>query len=547
MQVKNHTLTMHREMPRSVGLRVGVGVWYTAGMARVNVKEKWRGTPHSPGVYLMKGEGGRVIYVGKAKDLHRRLANYFSPSRATLENSKTRALIAAIEDFDYYEVRNEQESLLLEQKLIKEYRPHYNVQLRDDKRYLLLRASRQEALPRFSLVRLRKEDGARYIGPFVHSGALKDTVEWLNHRFRLRSCTARCPGEEEYRHCHDDIIRHCSAPCIGRISAEAYREQFDTALGLLEGRGVREHLDELTNEMNEAAEALEFEQAARLRDVRENILKTLEPARRFTRRAPDLPGTVNPEADLQELAEALHMPPPEVMECFDISNLSSNHIVASMVRFTHGRPDNRAYRRYRIKSVEEQNDFASMLEVVRRRYSRIVGESSALYTKPEGVSTYAWLKQLSAEGKAPITVPDLVVVDGGKGQLSTAMRVLREIGMGDMPVVGLAKRDEEIYFPEQAEPLVLSRESGALRLLQRLRDEAHRFAHNYNELLVRKRVRESKLDAYPGMSPKRKELLLARYHTIARIRAAGAEELATLPGISRVWAQRFSAWLAQQG
>lgn len=514
-------------------------------MARVNLKEKWRGTPHRPGVYLMKGEGGRVIYVGKAKDLHRRLANYFSPSRATLENSKTRALIAAIEDFDYYEVRNEQESLLLEQKLIKEYRPHYNVQLRDDKRYLLLRAGRGEPLPRFTLVRLRKDDGARYIGPFVHSTALKETIEWLNHRFRLRSCSARCPGEEEYRHCHDDIIRHCSAPCIGRISAEDYRAQFEAALGLLEGRGLREHLDALTREMNEAAEALEFERAARLRDIRENILKTLEPARRFTRSSADLPGTVNPEADLAELAQMLRLPPPQVMECFDISNLSDNHIVASMVRFTHGRPDNKAYRRYRIRSVDTQNDFASMLEVVRRRYSRIVGESRALFDKPEGQSTYEWLKQLSAEGKAPITVPDLVVVDGGKGQLSTAVRVLQEIGLGDMPVVGLAKRDEEIYFPNQAEPLVLSRDSGALRLLQRLRDEAHRFANNYNELLMRKRVRESRLDAYPSMTPKRKELLLRRFRSIAGIRAAGVEALAALPGISRAWAQNFCAWLEQ--
>ena len=512
-------------------------------MAREHLKEKWRITPHKPGVYLMKGEGGRVIYVGKAKDLHKRLANYFSPSRATLENSKTRALITAIEDFDYYEVRNEQESLLLEQKLIKEYRPHYNVQLRDDKRYLLLRADRQAPLPRFTLVRLKKDDGARYIGPFVHSAALKETIEWLNHRFRLRSCSWRRPGPEEYKHCHADIIRHCSAPCIERISAEAYREQFDAALGLLEGRGLREHLDDLTKEMNQAAEALEFERAAKLRDVRENIVKTLEPARRFSRKSPDLPGTVNPEADLQELAKALGMAPPEVMECFDISNLSSNHIVASMVRFTHGRPDNRAYRRYRIKSIDTQNDFASMLEVVRRRYSRIIGESSVLYAKPENMTTYAWLKQLSAEGKAPITVPDLVVVDGGKGQLSTATSVLQEIGLGDMPVIGLAKRDEEVFFPGQAEPLVLQRDSGALKLLQRLRDEAHRFAHNYNELLVRKRVRESRLDAYPGMTPKRKELLLARFHSIAAIRAAEADTIAALPGISRAWAQKFCAWM----
>lgn len=515
-------------------------------MARVNLKEKWRTTPHCPGVYLMKGDGGGIIYVGKAKDLHRRLANYFSPSRATLENGKTRALIAAICDFDYYEVRNDQEALILEQKLIKEYRPHYNVQLRDDKRYLLLRASRQDELPRFSLVRLRKADGARYIGPFVHAAALKETVEWLNHRFRLRTCSCRNPGEEEYRHCHDDVIRHCSAPCIGRISPEEYRAHFDTALALLEGHGRKEHLTALEQEMMAAAEALDFERAAHLRDVRENILKTLEPARRFSHRAPDLPGTVNPDADLAELAEALGMDsPPAIMECFDISNLSDNHIVASMVRFSNGRPDNAAYRRYRIRGVDGQNDFASMLEVVRRRYSRIVNESSALYDKPANIGTYAWLRQLSAEGKAPITVPHLVVVDGGKGQLSVAMEVLREVGLGDMPVVGLAKRDEEIYFPDRSEPLVLSHDSGALRLLQRLRDEAHRFANNYNELLVRKRVRESKLDAYPGMTPKRKELLLKTFRTIPGIRSRSPEELAALPGISRAWAEKFLIWLQE--
>jgi len=514
--------------------------------ARVHLKEKWRTTPHRPGVYLMKGEGGGVIYVGKAKDLHRRLANYFSPSRATLENSKTRALIAAIVDFDYYEVRNEQESLILEQKLIKEYRPHYNVQLRDDKRYLLLRASRQDELPRFSMVRLRKDDGARYLGPFVHSTALRETVEWLNRRFRLRTCTCRHPGEEQYRHCHDDEIRSCSAPCIGRISPEAYREQFDMALGLLEGRGRKEHLDALTAEMTAAAEALDFEKAACLRDVSEDIIKTRKHTRRFARGMADLPGTVDPDKDLAELAAALGMAePPAVMECFDISNLSDNHIVASMVRFSKGRPDNAAYRRYRIRGVDGQNDFASMLEVVRRRYSRIVNESSHLFDKPQELDTYSWLRQLSEQGKAPITVPHLAAVAGGKGQLSVACEVLKEIGLEKMPVVGLAKRDEEIFLPAESEPIVLSHDSGALRLLQRLRDEAHRFANNYNELLVRRRVRESRLDAYPGMTPRRKELLLKRFHSVARLKECSPEDIAGIPGISRPWAERFCSWLAE--
>ena len=284
-----------------------------------------------------------------------------------------------------------------------------------------------------------------------------------------------------------------------------------------------------------------------MRDVRKNILKTLEPARRFTRGTPDLPGTVNPGKDLAELGAALGMSAtPAVMECFDISNLSDNHIVASMVRFTQGKPDNKAYRRYRIRGVDGQNDFASMQEVVRRRCSRIVNESSELFDKPSELGLYAWLKQLSAESKAPITVPDLVVVvDGGKGQLATAVQVLDEVGLGDMPVIGLAKRDEEVFFPRESAPLVLGKDSGTLKLLQRLRDEAHRFANNYNELLVRKRVRESKLDAFPGMTPKRKELLLARFRTVPNLRARSTAEIAELPGISKAWAERFVAWLSE--
>ena len=309
---------------------------------------------------------------------------------------------------------------------------------------------------------------------------------------------------------------------------------------------MREHLRELTEQMQTAAEELDFELAAKLRDIRENIEKTLEPARRFARIGNgDLPGTVDPAADLDELARALRMRKPQIMECFDISNLSGNFIVASMVRFSDGKPDHSAYRRYRIRTVESQNDFASMLEVVKRRYSRIIGENCSLFEKEPGMNTYAWLLELRQRGQAPITVPDLVVVDGGKGQLSIAVHALQEIGLGEMPVIGLAKRDEEVWFPDREEPLVLPRDSGALRLLQRLRDEAHRFAHNYNELLMRKRVRESRLDACPGMTARRKQLLLARFHSIDKLRRLTPEQLAEVPGISRPWALQFCTWLAQ--
>ncbi len=512
--------------------------------AQPGLKEQWRQTPHKPGVYLMKDRRGNTIYVGKAKDLHRRLGNYFSPGSATRANHKTRALINAIASFDYFETRNDHEAFLLESKLIKQYRPHYNIQLKDDKRYPLLKIPKGEELPRFQLSRVKKEDGARYFGPFVHSQALTATLEWINRHFRLRTCKVRHPGEHDFKHCHADLIRNCSAPCIGKISAEDYQAAFQQAVRLLEGVGKKSALDSLTAEMMQAADELDFERAAYLRDIRDNLIKTLEPARRFQKAGLNLPGTVRPEEDMKELGEALGLDaPPAIMECFDISNVSSNHIVASMVRFTNGKPDNKAYRRYRIKTVEGQNDFASMSEVIRRRYSRILSESDAIASRPADMTLYQWLKVLSAEGKAPIKVPDLVVVDGGKGQLSSALADLEAIGLGDMPLVGLAKQREEIFFPHQPEPLCLPHSTGALKLMQRIRDEAHRFANGYNELLYRKRMKESALDDAPGMSAAKKRLLLEKFKSVAAIKKAAPADIAAIRGISETWAQSLLNYL----
>ena len=492
----------------------------------------------------MKDARGNTIYVVKAKDLHRRLGNYFSPTGATLSNHKTRALINAIASFDYFETRNDQEAFLLESKLIKQYRPHYNIQMKDDKRYPLLKIPKGEKLPRFQLARVRKDDGARYFGPFVHSQALYATQEWLNRHFPQRTCKTKTPRIHDYRPCHADVIRNCSAPCVGRISINDYNRNFDQAVRLLEGTGKKSALDELTREMMEAADELDFERAAYLRDIRDNLVKVLEPARRFRKGTPDLPGTVHPEEDMKELGVALGLEsPPLIMECFDISNVSSNHIVASLVRITTGRTDNKAYRRYRIRTVDGQNAFASMSEVIRRRYSRILAESDAVASRQADMTLYQWLKKLSAEGKAPIKVPDLVVVDGGKGQLSSALADLEAIGLGDMPIVGLAKQREEIFFPHQSQPLCLPHSTGALKLMQRIRDEAHRFANGYNELLYRKRMRESALDDAPGMSASKKRLLLEKFKSVTAIKKADPASIAAIRGISETWARTLLNYL----
>jgi excinuclease ABC subunit C len=452
---------------------------------------------------------------------------------------KTRALIDSIHDFEFHTVRNEEESLLLEGKLIKDYRPRYNVAFRDDKRFLLAKIRLSDPWPRLSTTRMKKEDGSRYFGPFPHSAALNHTLEWLNRSFGLRICRPMQPGEEEYRHCNADIIRNCSAPCTGRITREAYLERVAEACRILEGKGKRELFDGLRKDMQTAAEALEFEKAATLRDVLQNLEKTLTPTRQFSR-GRGVPGTVKPLEDLAELGEQLHLAgPPHVMECFDISNVSSNHIVASMVRFTDGLPDNQNYRRYRIRTVDGQDDFASMAEVIRRRYSRILLENSAANPDLDlsQESPVEAQRRLAREGRAKIVLPDLVIVDGGKGQLGMAVRELQALGLHELPVIGLAKQHEEIFIPGRSESIRIPHDRGALKLLQRIRDEAHRFANGYNALLYRRRMHESLLDECPGISPNRKQRLLKKFGSLARIKAATADEIATLPGMSKKSAQ----------
>lgn len=507
-------------------------------------KEKLKSVPHKPGVYLHMDKMGGIIYVGKAKDLRKRLSNYFSPSRRAQADRKTRALIETIADFDYQLVKNEQEAFILESKLIKQYRPRYNIMLRDDKRYQMMKVNLKDECPSFVMTRIKKSDGAKYFGPFVHNNALYDTMDYLNRRFGLRSCNVLTPGEKDYKHCNADMIRNCSAPCIGNISLKDYKAKVVEVAELLEGKGRREYLKEVEEEMQAAAQALDFEKAAKLRDVKENMEKTLTPTRQF-KSGVGMPSTVQPEDDLSELGDFLGLGcPPKTMECFDISNVSSNHIVASMVRFTNGRPDNQKYRRYRIKTVEVQDDFASMAEVVRRRYSHILREGAkkarAEQIEDSQESPAALMERVRAN------MPDLIIVDGGKGQLSSAVKELQQLGLYNHPIIGLAKKREEVFFPGESDPLLIPHEKGALKLLQRIRDEAHRFANNYNELLLRKRITESILDDCPSVSPKKKELLLKKFGSVARLKKATPEQVAEIRGISISGAEVILEWLSKR-
>ena len=480
--------------------------------------------PHKPGVYVMRDRLNHVIYVGKAKDLRKRVGSYFMPSRKLSADLKTRALIESAWNLEYHIVRSDAEAVLFEGRLIKEFRPKYNISFRDDKRFLMVRVNLKEAVPRFSLTRFRKEDGARYFGPFADGKAVRSTLEAMIKKFGLRSCRPLEPGESDFKHCLDHIIKNCSAPCVGRISREGYLERVQEACEFLDGQS-REMIEQIERDMKSAAEKMDFEKAAQLRNLLNDLKSTTRQMVRFTRKS--LPTTVNPQADMAALQTALSLPElPQVMECFDISNISSTHIVASMVRFRNGVPDRANYRTYRIKGISHQDDFASMAEVVRRRYGRV-------------------LREQTESGPPVILLPNLIIVDGGKGQLSSACEELQRLGLSNIPIIGLAKEFEEIHRPGRPLPVKLPEDSGALRLLQRIRDEAHRTANGYHSLLLKKRVRESVLDSIPGISSAKKRLLLESFGSVERIKNLPASEIAMLQGISSALAEKISAALQQ--
>jgi excinuclease ABC subunit C len=516
-----------------------------------DLQKKVQEVPHKPGVYLMRDRFNRVIYVGKARDLRKRVSSYFLPSKIAQADLKTRAMLEATWDFETHTVRSEPESLLLEGKLIKEYRPRYNISFRDDKRFLLVKVDMTEEWPRFRLARLKKDDGARYFGPYAHAGALRQTLNLMRKKFGVLTFGRGAPTPRELKSATYQVPTRLS-----EITAEQYRERVAEAGEFLEGHS-REMIVTLEQQMRKSAEEMDFEKAAELRNMIEDVRRTTKPTRRFTRHS--LPSAIDPMADVQELAEALQLPrPPRVMECFDISNISTTHVVASMVCFRDGIPDKNFYRRYRVRTVQGQDDFASMAEVVRRRYSRILLEARELNADAAEFSqeqTVEGLQRLqkqtpNAESSAEesttipyVRLPDLIIVDGGKGQLSAACRELQRLGLHELPIIGLAKEREEIYRPERALPLQLPMDSGALRLLQRIRDEAHRFANAYHQLLLKKRVEESILDDCPGVSQNRKNLLLRKFGSVNRLRRATVEEIAATEGIGHKLAEDVHRFL----
>ena len=480
----------------------------------INLKEKVRRLPDKPGVYLMKDRLGRILYVGKAKALKKRVSSYFTPSRAQTLHPKIRALIGLIHDFDTIEVKSEPEALLLEGKLIKQWKPRYNTDFIDDKRFLLVRVDLSETLPRFRLTRLRKEDHSRYFGPFAHSGLLRKTLAQMRRQFGVLLGDATPQKLPDGRWQLYDDVREELYGSENLVTPETYRPRVDAACTFLEGKS-REWLATLRTEMQTAAEKQNFEHAAELRDIVFALEKTLEKTRKFER---DQPVVTTDEAALTALGQALGLhPAPRTMECFDISHISGTYCVASMVHFAEGRPDKNNYRRFQIQSFIGNDDFRAMEEVVGRRYRR-----------------------LSEEGKP---LPDLVVIDGGRGQIAAALKAFLALDLTPPALIGLAKKHETIIFPDARAPLNLPLNSPALHLLQRLRDEAHRFANTYNADLRSQKIRESVLDDFPGLGPVRRAALLERFGDIDKLRRARPEQLAEVEGFGGKLASELHAFL----
>jgi excinuclease ABC subunit C len=431
------------------------------------VSEKVKQFPATPGVYLMKDEQGRVIYVGKAKHLRNRASHYFT--KAAAEEARTADLVKLIADIDFIPADSEVDALLMEARLVKDIQPRFNVDLKDNKTFPYLQIRIREEYPRVEFTRTPRSRGVRLYGPFTSAKSLRSAIQVLQRIFQFRTCGLDIkqdnPQWRWFRPCILHSVRQCTAPCNFRVSRDEYRKQIRRLCMVLDGKKDK-LLKKLELTMTEASAKLEFEKAARIRDEITS-LKSL-----------GLRGDV--DKDLQP--EVFHIEPrkgsiglrkvlglsgtPRTIEGIDIAHLSGEEMVASLVSFIDGLPFKPGYRRYKIKSVEGVDDFASIREVIARRFRN------------------------SLSGEDEQVFPDILLIDGGKGQLNAALEVFRMLGKEPPCLISLAKQEEEIYRPGESEPLRLSRHSAALRLLQYVRDEAHRFAQHYHHLLRRKKFQE---------------------------------------------------------
>lgn len=427
--------------------------------------EKVKTFPHTPGVYLMKDGVGNVLYVGKAKNLRSRAGHYFTKEAA--EDRRTAELVKYIEDIDFIPCETEVDALLKESRLVKDLRPRFNIDLKDDKSFPYLQIRVREEFPRVEFTRTPRRRGVKLYGPFTSARSLRAAIQVLQRVLQFRTCSLDIKSTDDrwrwFRPCLLYSIRQCSAPCNLRVGRDEYRRQIKKLIWILDGKKAK-LIRRMEAEMREASVALNFEKAARIRDEVAALAKL------------DLRGDVkdndqphvfplDPKKGLRGLKKVLGLATvPRTIEGVDIAHLSGQDTVASLVAFLDGLPFKAGYRRYKVKSVAGIDDFASMREVVTRRFKRLHADEAVF--------------------------PDILLIDGGKGQLNAAVDAFKVLGIDPPTLISLAKQEEEIFRPGESESIKLSRHSAALRLLQYVRDEAHRFAQHYHHILRRKKMTE---------------------------------------------------------
>jgi len=628
-------------------------------------EHRLRVVPEKPGVYIMKDAQNAVLYVGKANILRNRLRSYFGAANGM--PPKIRRMVSQLADFEFIVTDTEAEALILENTLIKRYKPHFNARLKDDKTYPYLKIDLTEDFPRVYITRQVAQDGARYFGPFATASSVRRTMDLIKKLFPYRSCTKTITGKDP-RPCLEYYIHRCVAPCSGLADKEDYAQVIRQVILFMEGN-TEAVTRELRRKMTAAAEEMQFERAAALRDQIRGIDQVVEeqqakvesnpggdtdiiamaqgtnetwvevffirrgkligrdhffmegtqdegPAlvlshfiRQFYQSALVIPPTIllqyapedrelirgwlkerrggavqlicpqrgqrkkllNVVAEnavqglaqhrvkwlsnsnviqqaMAELQEELSLPAiPLRMECYDISHVQGTNLVGSMVVFQDGRPKPAHYRRFQIKSVAGVDDYASMQEMLRRRFKRLADARAEELAGPppedDADTDTATGGRGGGSGAAWGIAPDLVIIDGGKGHLSAALEVLLELGLDDLPLAALAKENEWLFVPHTSEPIALPRQSQGLYLVQRIRDEAHRFAVTYHRHLRSKSSLRSSIDLVTGIGPKRKRMLLRKFGSIQAIKDAPVDEIAAVPGLTRSLALRLKQTL----
>lgn len=468
----------------------------------MDYKEKVRSLPGSPGVYIMKDKIGEALYVGKAKDLRKRVSSYFRGSRRLPERMEV--AIQKVKEITYIQTSTEAEALIYENGLIKQLSPKYNIALRDDKSYPLLKLTTNERFPRLFITRQKRSDGAAYFGPYTNVKLLREALGVLRRIFPLRTCN-KMPNSL----CLNYHIKQCLGPCVGKVREDSYKDVVLELKLFLDGKRM-ELLKFLSERMAKLARSEDFEEAAKVRN-RIEALSAME--RRVD---------YNPIAEAEELKRLLGMTKDiERIEAFDVSNIMGEMAVGSIVYFYKGRPKKSEYRRFKIKTVSKLDDYGMMRELMNRRYKRLLNERAIL--------------------------PDLILIDGGRGHLNAAMGELKKLGLSKIPVVGIAKEFEHIYIKDTKEPITLPKEAKALHLLRRIRDEAHRFAISYHKTLLSKRIEVSELDNIKSIGPKRKRALINYFGSIDKIKnVTDLEEFLKVGGMDEKSARNIIEYFSTQ-